>query len=156
MGARHGDCGCWTCNRGERPKRPTLGPSLAVEDRRLSRNPCADVKPPRRQHRPRGCLSHDQVELLACQISPYGSVVRLLAYTGLRWGEMAALRVDSFDMLRRRVNVRDADAEVKGRIVWSNPNRMSVDRSSACRHFVREPLRLRYVDSWQQFPASRG
>jgi hypothetical protein len=32
-------------------------------------------------------------------------VVRFLAYTGLRWGEMAALRVCDFDMLRRRVNV---------------------------------------------------
>jgi hypothetical protein len=32
-------------------------------------------------------------------------VVRFLAYTGLRWGEMAALRLQDFDMLRRRVNV---------------------------------------------------
>jgi integrase len=95
--------------------------ALAVEDRRLSRNPCAEVKAPRRQHRQRGYLSHEQVELLACEISPYDSVVRFLAYTGLRWGEMAALRVDSFEMLRRRVNVRDAVAEVKGRIVWSTP-----------------------------------
>lgn len=95
--------------------------ALAVEDRRLSRNPCADVKAPRRQHRQRGYLSHEQVELLACEIGPYGAVVRFFAYTGLRWGEMAALRVDSFEMLRRRVNVRDALAEVKGRIVWSTP-----------------------------------
>ena len=48
-------------------------------------------------------------------------MVRFLAYTGLRWGEIAALRVGSFEMLRRRVNVRDAVAEVKGRIVWSTP-----------------------------------
>jgi integrase len=95
--------------------------ALAVEDGRLSRNPCAVVKAPRRKHRPRGYLSHDQVELLACELNPYGSVVRFLAYTGLRWGEMAALRVDSFDMLRRRVNVCEAVTEVKGRIVWSNP-----------------------------------
>ena len=95
--------------------------ALAVEDRRLARNPGADVKAPRRQHRPRGYLTHKQVELLACEISPYGSVVRFLAYTGLRWGEMAALRISSFDMLRRRVNVREAVAEVKGRIVWSTP-----------------------------------
>jgi hypothetical protein len=27
-----------------------------------------------------------------------GEVVRFLAYTGLRWGEMAALRVQDFDM----------------------------------------------------------
>jgi integrase len=79
------------------------------------------VKAPRREHRQRGYLSHGQVEMLAIQLGSHGSVVRFLAYTGLRWGEMAALRVGSFDMLRRRVNVREAVAEVKGRLVWSSP-----------------------------------
>ena len=94
---------------------------LAVEDRRLPRNPCAGVKPPRRQHRQRGYLTHDQVELLAREVGDYGTVVRFLAYSGLRWGEMAALRVDSMDMLRRRVNVTQAVAEVRGKVVLSSP-----------------------------------
>jgi integrase len=113
--------------------------ALAVEDRRLSRNPCAEVKAPRRHHRQRGYLSHEQVELLACEIGPYGSVVRFLAYTGLRWGEMAALRVGSFEMLRRRVNVREAVAEVKGRIVWSTP-KSHERRSVPFPHFLSEEL----------------
>ncbi|MFC8385831.1 site-specific integrase [Nocardia sp. NPDC057272] len=46
-------------------------------------------------------------------------MIRFLAYTGLRWGEMAALRVSNFDMLRRRVNVLEAVAEVRGKLVWS-------------------------------------
>jgi integrase len=95
--------------------------AMAVEDKRLSRNPYAGVKAPRREHRRRGYLTHDQVELLASAVGKYGTVVRFLAYTGLRWGEMAALRVDSMDMLRRRVNVHHAVAEVKGRSVWSTP-----------------------------------
>jgi integrase len=49
------------------------------------------------------------------------TVVRFLAYTGLRWGEMAALRVESMDMLRRRVNIRQAVAEVGGKVMWSSP-----------------------------------
>jgi len=36
--------------------------------------------------------------------------VRFLALTGLRWPEMAALRVSSFDMLRRRVSITEAIA----------------------------------------------
>lgn len=60
------------------------------------------MKSPRRQHRARGYLTHQQVELLAREVGEYAVVVRFLAYTGLRWGEMAALRVESFDMLRRR------------------------------------------------------
>ena len=47
-------------------------------------------------------------------------VVRFLAYTGLRWGEMAALRVCDFDMLRRRVNVSRSVTE-SGGLVWSTP-----------------------------------
>jgi integrase len=54
-------------------------------------------------------------------MTEYGTVIRFLAYTGLRWGEMAALQVDSMDMLRRRVNVQRAVAEVKGQLVWSTP-----------------------------------
>jgi len=47
-------------------------------------------------------------------------VPKFLAYTGLRWGEMAALRVQDFDMLRRRVNVSRSVVEYNG-LVWSTP-----------------------------------
>ena len=95
--------------------------AMAVEDRRIARNPCAGVKVPRRTHRPRGYLTHEQVELLARAVgAPGATVVRFLAYSGLRWGEMAALRVSDFDMLRRRVHISRAVAEVRGKIVWSH------------------------------------
>jgi integrase len=54
------------------------------------------------------------------------TVVGFLAYTGLRWGEMAALRVDSFDMLRHRATVSEAVAEVRGRVVFDTPKGQSV------------------------------
>ena len=38
----------------------------------------------------------------------------LRAYTGLRWGEMAALRVGRVDFLRRRVLVSESVTPVKG------------------------------------------
>jgi integrase len=47
-------------------------------------------------------------------------VVPFLAYTGLRWGEMAALRVQDVDMLRRRVNVSRSVTEA-GKLVWRAP-----------------------------------
>ena len=83
--------------------RQVLG--AAVEDSRIPRNPCDGVKLPKRQHADRGYLSHAQVAALADAVERQAEVVRFLAYTGLRWGEMAALRVQDFDMLRRRVNV---------------------------------------------------
>ena len=57
---------------------------------------------------------------LAATIERLPEVVRFLAYTGLRWGEMAALRVQDFDMLRRRVNVSRSVTEA-GKLVWSTP-----------------------------------
>jgi integrase len=92
----------------------------AVEDSRIPRNPCGGVKLPKRQHADRGYLSHAQVAALAAAVERDGTVVRFLAYTGLRWGEMAALRVQDFDMLRRRVNVSRSVTE-SGGLVWATP-----------------------------------
>jgi integrase len=92
----------------------------AVEDSRIPRNPCDRVKLPKRGHADRGYLSHTQVLALANAVERQGEVVRFLAYTGLRWGEMAALRVGDFDMLRRRVNVSRSVTE-SGGLVWSTP-----------------------------------
>ncbi|MGZ8818890.1 MAG: tyrosine-type recombinase/integrase [Mycobacterium sp.] len=78
------------------------------------------MKLPKRQHADRGYLSHSQVAALAGAVERQGDVVRFLAYTGLRWGEMAALRVCDFDMLRRRVNVSRSVTE-SGGLVWSTP-----------------------------------
>jgi integrase len=92
----------------------------AVEDNRIPRNPCHGVRLPKRKHPNRGYLSHAQVAALVAAVKRHPEVVRFLAYTGLRWGEMAALRVGDFDMLRRRVNVSRSVTEAGG-LVWSNP-----------------------------------
>ena len=98
--------------------RQVLG--AAVEDNRIARNPCDGVKLPKRQHADRGYLSHAQVVALAAAVDYLPEVVRFLAYTGLRWGEMAALRVCDFDMLRRRVSVSRSVTEFNG-LVWGTP-----------------------------------
>ena len=51
----------------------------------------------------------------------HSEVVRFLAYTGLRWGEMAALQVCDFDILRRRVNVSRVTEASGAGLVWSTP-----------------------------------
>jgi len=60
------------------------------------------------------------VAALASTVEYRPEVVRFLAYTGLRWGEMSALWVGDFDMLRRRVNVSRSVTEFNG-LVWSTP-----------------------------------
>jgi integrase len=92
----------------------------ALEDNRIPRNPCDGVQLPKRRHADRGYLTHVQVAALAAAVDYLPEVVRFLTYTGLRWGEMAALRVTDFDMLRRRVNVSRSVTEFNG-LVWSTP-----------------------------------
>jgi integrase len=71
--------------------------AYAVKDGRLAINPAAGVSLPRVQ----------QTERL------------FLAYTGLRWGEMAALRVRRVDFLRRRpTHRRIRDTRTRSHDVW--------------------------------------
>jgi integrase len=54
------------------------------------------------------------VSQLAEACGPCGLFVTFLAYTGLRWGQFAALRVKHVDLLRRRVTVAESASEVQG------------------------------------------
>jgi integrase len=93
----------------------------AVRDGRLARNPAEGVRLPRVPKSEPVFLDHDQVERLAAAAAPYELLVRFLAYTGLRWGEMSALRVRHLDLLRRRVRVEVGFVEVRGRLVEGTP-----------------------------------
>ncbi len=97
----------------------------AVRDGRLSRNPADGVKPPRIIKGKHPYLTHAQVQHLAHLAGDDGDVVIFLAYTGLRWGEMAALRVKDLDTLRRRANVDRAVTEVGRELVYGTPKNHS-------------------------------
>ena len=94
---------------------------LAVRSGRLARNAAEYVPLPRVQRAEKRYLTHAEVDALADAAGAYRAVVLFLAYTGVRYGELAALRVDRLDMLRRRAVIDLALAEVAGRIVYSTP-----------------------------------
>lgn len=58
---------------------------------------------------------------LAEACGDYGTLVHVLAYTGLHWGEATALRVRRVDLHRRRLNVVEAASEHSGRITIGTP-----------------------------------
>jgi integrase len=95
--------------------------AFAVTDGRLSRNPAAGAKVPRAKARPKRHLTHDEVERLASECGDYAVLIYLLAYTGLRWGEAVALQVGDTDLMRRRVKVERAMAEVGGKAIFGPP-----------------------------------
>jgi integrase len=95
---------------------------LAVRDRRLLSNPVHGVDLPRLRERPRKYLTAEQVERLAAASGDGRLAVLVLAYCGLRWSELAALRVGRVDLTRRRLTIAEAMTEVNGaRIVWGTP-----------------------------------
>jgi integrase len=92
--------------------------TLAVRDGRLIRSPAADIKLPRPQSLEQRYLTHEQVhELARAAAGPaspskhrrlderrndqYRLIVLSLAYTGVRFGEMSALRVPSYRASQR-------------------------------------------------------
>jgi integrase len=93
--------------------------AYAVKDGRLASNPAAGVSLPRVRQAEKRFLTHQQVhELAEACGEEYRLVVLFLAYTGLRWGEMAALRVRRIDFLRRRVPVAESVTPVRGAMTW--------------------------------------
>ena len=64
----------------------------------------------------------EQLQALADAAGPRRVAVLVLGYCGLRWSELAALRVRHSYLLRRRVLVEEAVAEVDGsRLVRGTP-----------------------------------
>src|SRR5215203_4075916 len=94
----------------------------AVRDRRLMANPALGMNLPPLGGKRRRYLSAAQVEALAEAAGPGRAAVLVLSYCGLRWSELAALRVRNFDLLRRRVIIEEAVTEVDGStVVWGTP-----------------------------------
>lgn len=89
--------------------------AYAAKDGRLAVNPAAGVSLPRVPEASVRFLTHRQVHELADACGDaYRLTVLFLAYTGLRWGEMAALQVGRIDFLRRQVLVAESGTPVKG------------------------------------------
>ncbi|MEP7021870.1 MAG: tyrosine-type recombinase/integrase [Pseudonocardiales bacterium] len=95
--------------------------SLAVRDGRIIRNPADGIGLPREVQKNRRFLTHQQVQALAHAAGSDGLVILFLAYTGVRFGEMAALRVERLDLLRRQVEIAESVTAVNGVLVWGTP-----------------------------------
>ena len=94
---------------------------LAVRSARIPRNPAAGVRLPKVATAERRFLSHQEVNELAQAAGDYRTAVLMLSYCGLRWGELAGLKVGRVDLMRRRLSVVEAVSEVRGKLIWGTP-----------------------------------
>jgi integrase len=91
----------------------------AVDGGRLARNVAEGIKLPKVQRKEMHFLTAAQVEALADAIAPpYGVLIRVAAYTGLRPCEFVALKIGRMDLLRATVRVAEAAPEVAGHLEW--------------------------------------
>lgn len=93
----------------------------AMGDGRIARNPAVGVNLPRQVRAEPVFLTAEQVRRLAAAAGADELCVLTLAFTGLRFGELAALKVKRFDPVRRRLMVAESCTEVGGKVVWSTP-----------------------------------
>ncbi|GFG67076.1 site-specific integrase [Mycobacterium kubicae] len=77
----------------------------AVRARYMAVNPADGIELPRKRTREDIALSHEEVSRLAEAVPEIRPAILLLAYGGMRFGEMAALRVRDVDLTRRRIRV---------------------------------------------------
>lgn len=112
---------------------------VAVMDGMLKSNPARGVTLPRKAKAKHVYLTAGQVKMLADECSSNGELVWLLATTGLRWGEAAALRVEDVDFLRRRIRVERAAVTVGSDVHVGTP-KTHEKRSVAVPAFVLDKL----------------
>ena len=128
---------------------PTTTQANAVHVRAVTR---------RSWNRERRYLTHGHVAELADAAGPYRLLVLVLAYCGLRWGEAAALKVSRVDLMRGRLAIVEAVADVNGHMIFGSP-KSHQHRSVPVPRFLRDDLAQHLAGKGQDdlvFTAPRG
>jgi integrase len=112
----------------------------AVASGAIRANPCTGVRMPRSTRTEMLFLEPEQILELADAITPaFRTLVLVAAYTGLRAGEIGALRVGRVDLLRATAHVRESLADVNGRLVFG-PTKTYGQRTVRLPRFLCEEL----------------
>ena len=125
--------------------RMTLDHALA-DNKLRGKNPSNDVRFPPMRETTHTYLTAVEVAKLAelcdtaggddSRAAKQGDVVAILAYTGLRFGELTGLNVEDVDLDARRIRVRRSITQLSGRLIEGPP------KSRAGRRSVPVPSRL--------------
>ncbi len=100
------------------------------------KNPANRTKFPPMRQTAHTYLTAAEVAALTVACGAQGDIVPLLAYTGLRFGELVGLNVEDVDLDTRRIRVRRSITQVGGKLIEGNP------KSKASRRSVPIPQRL--------------
>ena len=113
----------------------------AVGSGLLARSPCRSVKLPKLVPQEMRLLDPAEINLLAETIDPrFSAMILTAAYTGMRFSELRALRIDRFDALRRTVRVMASLVEAKGHFSFVQPKSEASPRTVRVPPFLVEVL----------------
>jgi integrase len=107
----------------------------------IPRTPCYGIALPKDTvERELHFLEPAQIEQLAEVIDErYRTLIYAAAYTGLRWGELAALKVKNVDLVKGNLRVVEAVTEVKGHL-HEGPTKTGATRTVSIPTFLRQML----------------
>jgi integrase len=126
--------------------------STALIEDLIPRTPCIGVDLPRERHQEMRFLDASEVVRLADAIDErYRTLVYFAAYTGLRWGELAALKVDRLNLLRGTVDVVDSLSEINGHLD-TGPTKTGGRRTVSLPRFLSEMV----GEHLGRFPGTEG
>lgn len=104
----------------------------AVNSDVIRRSPCRNIDLPRAEQVEMRFLDPTELQTLADAHEPrFRALVLTAGYTGLRWGELAALARDDINLLRRTVTVSKSLSEVKGVLTVTTPKTKAARRTVA-------------------------
>lgn len=110
------DC-CWNCDGTQTGHGATsLSPIAASRAAQFGSIDLADACAAVPVHKFSSTTSQDR--------ATYRLIVLFLAYTGLRWGELAGLRVGRLDLMRRRAAIVETYVVVDGHVQPSDPKNL--------------------------------
>ncbi|MDI9914408.1 tyrosine-type recombinase/integrase [Rhodococcus sp. IEGM 1379] len=114
---------------------------LAVRDYRIQSNPAKGLTLPRIEESEPTFLTSQQVIALSTYAKHGKLTVLILGFCGLRWGEMAALKVHRWDEKRRRLRIVEQVTEIDGKLTWG-PVKNHQARSVSVPRFVADEINL--------------
>lgn len=121
--------------------------NAAIDDGLLAHSIALDVKAPKRpRHKVRYLAPEQIAKLVAVHPERWRALVLVAAYGGLRFGEIAGLRLSCVDFLRRKILVDEAIVEAGGKL-HVRPPKSGKSRTVSMPTFVMEAL-AEHIERW--------
>jgi integrase len=131
----------------------------AVRAKHLPASPAESIELPRKPEIEKRYLTHEQLHRLAVASGRFRTFVLVLGYTGLRFGEAAALQVGDVDLKARRIRVKRSVTFVTGQGLLEGPTKNHSARAVPLPQFLAPLLKTEIGDraaSDLLFPSRRG